>query len=172
MALRKTLAFASTFLTALMFVVAPASAQGAKRVNSFGDWSLYTHDSGQTKTCFVSSQPKSSAPSGARRDSVFFYVTAWPQDGVKGEVSVKLGYPIKPDSDVTVQIGSSSFRLFAQEERAFVEDPTDELKLIDAIKRGSSMVVTAVSQRDTQTQDTYSLSGTTNALNALDTTCR
>jgi hypothetical protein len=90
---------------------------------------------------------------------------------VKGEVSVKLGYPIKAQSDVTVLVGKDEFKLFSKDERAFVSDPTQELKLIETMKKGSSLVVKAKSERGTATTDTYSLAGFAQAMQELAKTC-
>jgi hypothetical protein len=137
-----------------------ASAQVTKLVSKFNDWVLYAHESPQTKICFAAAQPKSSEPARARRDMVLFYVSAWPKDGVKSEISVKIGFVLKKGSDVTVTVGASSFKLFTKDERAFVNDAAEEAKLIDALKKAPSMTVEATSEGGTVTKDTYSLSGT------------
>ena len=146
-------------------------ALAAKLVEKSGDWSMFVHDAAQKKICFIATQPSSSNPADAKRDQPFFYVSAWPKDGVKSEVSVLLGYPIKKGSDVTVTISSASFKLFPQDDKAFVADPNDELKLIDAMKRGSSMEISATAEAGFTTEDNYSLSGVTASLKNLDSKC-
>ena len=61
--------------------------------------------------------------------------------------------------------------LFAKDDKAFVADPTEELKLIEAMKRGSSMKVDATSDSGSSTSDTYSLMGISAALRGLSDTC-
>lgn len=163
-----------TFVSALWLVgalVATGSANAAKLVEKSGNWSMFVHDAAQKKICFIASQPASSTPKDAKREQAFFYVSAWPKDGVKSEVSVLLGYPVKKGSTVTVTIGSASFKLFPQDDKAFVADPTDELKLIEAMKRGSSMEIAASAEGGFDTQDKYSLSGITAALKKLTGKC-
>ncbi len=167
----KTRATISTTIAAGLLAAMTSGASSANLVKSFRDWSLFTHDAAGTKVCFAASQPKSTAPEGANRDSIFFYVSAWPKDGVKSEVSVRLGYPIKPGSTVSVQVGSDRYSLFAKDDKAFVADPTEELKLIEAMKRGSTMQVKGISTRGTNTSDRYSLSGVTAAIEALAQAC-
>jgi hypothetical protein len=84
---------------------------------------------------------------------------------------VKLGYPIKTPSTVTVSVGDESFKLFPKDERAYVADTTEEMKLVEALKKGSTASVAATSTRGTDTTDTYSLTGVTQALQALATNC-
>jgi len=47
----------------------------------------------------------------------------------------------------------------------------DETGFVAALKAGSSLVVKGTSGRGTETTDTYSLSGTTAAMQAIDTAC-
>jgi len=161
-----------TVVLAIIAVVCCAStAQAAKLVDKAGDWSMFTHDAADKKICFIASQPSSSTPKDAKRDQPFFYISAWPKDGVKAEVSVLLGYPVKKGSDVTVTVSSNTFKLFAQGDKAFVADPTEELKLIDAMKRGSTMDVSATAEAGFETTDKFSLSGVTASIKNLDTKC-
>jgi invasion protein IalB len=147
------------------------AAQGATVAGTFGGWNLYTSNAGATMLCFIAAPPTERKPPNANRATTLFYVSAWPKDGIRSEVSVKLGYPIKPASDVTVAVGKDTFKLFPKDERAFVADATEELKLIEALKKGSEVDVSAVSARGTATTDTYSLTGVKQALQALATAC-
>ena len=162
---------ASTAIAAALIIAATSAASAANLVKTFKDWSLFAHDEAQSKICFAASQPKESTPADSKRDPAFFYISAWPKDGVKSEVSVRLGYPIKKGSTVTVDVGGTKFDLFAKDDKAFVADPTQELKLIEAMKKGSIMKVDAVSEKGTATADSYSLMGVSNALQGLSTEC-
>ncbi len=157
---------------ALMLAAGSGSAFAqTKLVGTHNSWSFYSHEEGSTRLCFAVGAPQSTEPAGARRDAVFFYVSAWPRDGVRSEISVKIGYPFRKGSEATVTIGNESFKLFTQEERAFVNDPFEELKLIEAMKKGSTMVVQGQSERGTTTKDTYSLAGMTRAMQSLTAGC-
>ncbi len=59
---------------------------------------------------------------------------------MKSEISIKLGYNIKPNSPISVTVGDDEFELFAQDDRAYVADATQELKMIEAMKKGSKLV--------------------------------
>ncbi len=161
--LAAALAVGSVFVT-------PPVVQAAELVATFNDWSVFSHSSPK-KICFVASQPKEKLPRGAKRAPSFFYISAWPGDGVKSEVSIRLGYPIKAQSNIKVSIGPAAFNLYPKVDKAFVADATQELKLIEAMKKGSFMSVSAVSQRGTQTTDKYSLVGISAALKKLVEAC-
>lgn len=168
---RRFLRRAPVVLSIAAAVAYSSTAFAAKLVEKAGDWSMFAHDAAQKKICFIASQPSTSTPKEAKRDQPFFYVSAWPKDGVQSEISILLGYPVKKGSDVTVTISSGAFKLFPQDDKAFVADPNDELKLIEAMKRGNSMEVSATAEAGFETQDKYSLSGITAALKNLRTKC-
>lgn len=153
----------------------PVAAQTAEatalETGRFGNWIVHQNAGDGPKICFAATQPTAKEPAGANRAKIVLYVSAWPKEGVKSEVSVKLGYRIKPDSPISAVVGDSTFQLFAQDDRAFVADATEELKLIDAMKKGSKLVVKATSSRGTETTDTYSLAGLGQALQAVATAC-
>ncbi len=154
----------------LALSTAPAFAQEVKLLQKYNNWSVYTAD-GSGKVCFAVSQPSSSTPKNVRRGPIYFYVSQYPADKVAGEISVKMGYPFAPGGKVTLTIGSDNFELFTKDEGAFVEKTEDEAKLIEALKSGSSMQIKGRSARGTNTSDTYSLSGSTDALDRLAKEC-
>ncbi len=149
-----------------------AHAQATTVEGTFGAWSVYENDAAGSKLCFVAATPSEKKPANVNRGPALLYVSAWPKDGIRSEVSVKLGYPVKADSTVTVTIGTDTFSLFPKDERAFVADTTQEQKLVDALKKGSKADVTATSARGTETTDTYTLSGLTQALTELGKQCK
>jgi invasion protein IalB len=148
-----------------------AAAQGAVETGRHGAWIMHQSADPASKICFAATQPTAKEPAGANRAKTLFYISAWPKEGVKAEVSIKLGYRIKTDSDITVMVGNDAFTLFPKEERAYVADATEELKLIEAMKKGSKLTVQATSERGTATTDTYSLAGLSQALQALAAGC-
>lgn len=141
-------------------------------MNEFGAWSLHQSRDAGHNICYVVSKPKSKKPSNANRAAIVFYISAWPKDGVRNQVSVKLGYPINKDKTITAQVGTDVFKMAARGERAYIYDATQELKLLEAMKKGATMVLKATSQRGTRTTDTYSLSGISAALKALASNCK
>lgn len=156
---------------AALAVLVP-SADAAQLVSRFTDWASYAHEEEGQKLCFTLSEPKTQEPKAVKRDPAHFFVSAWPKAGVKTEISIKMGYSIKKGSEATVTIGEEAFRLFADADRAFVADPMQELKLLEAMKKGTRVVVQATSERGTATTDSYSLAGLTQALQAMAAACQ
>ena len=148
----------------------PAS-EDAREIARHGAWVVMAASPGGQLTCFATTQPKSSQPAATQREQPYLYISAWPREGVKAEVSVAGGFAYRKGSTVTLTIGASNFALFTAGDRAFVADPTAELKLIDAMKKGSSLQVKSLDERGTITTDTYSLAGLTPTLAALTQGC-
>lgn len=169
--MNKSRIFAIT-ATALSAMAVAANAQTVDLVEHQGAWSLYADTATPKQVCFIAAQPQAVEPLGANRGPIYFYISAWPKDGVKTEPSIKVGYPIKADKEMTVTIGPDVFKLFAKGERGFVSDAAEEMKLIEAMKKGSDAVVRATSGRGTLTTDTYSLSGLAPALQKMADTCK
>ena len=92
------------------------------------------------------------------------HVASWPQAGVKAEVSVRAGTALRMGVPAQIAIGSEQFTLFTKQDGAYVRDPIDELKLLEAMKKGSQMTFTAQTKEGGTVSDTFSLSGLAAAL--------
>ncbi|MGQ0455891.1 MAG: invasion associated locus B family protein [Hyphomicrobium sp.] len=156
----------------LACAVAPAGAEPiVERAEAFGVWTLYADKETPHQFCFVTSEPKSTAPSAASRDAPRAYISAWPKDGVKSEVSFRMGFPVKATTPGAARIDAASFALFGAKDRIYVSDATQELKLVEAMRKGDEVTIEATSERGTVVTDTYALSGLGQALQKLRDVC-
>ena len=137
------------------------------------DWTAYRSDSGDKRTCFVSSEPKSSKGDYKKENRGDFrvYVTHGPAHDVTNEVSIKAGYDHKEQSIVKYTIDGKKFSLFTLKDRAWAETPELDSKIVSAMKAGNKLLVSGTSSRGTDTEDTYSLFGFTAALKLIDKAC-
>lgn len=167
--LRRTGALALTIIT----LSSPlAYAEEPEKLGEFDEWSAYTYKAPDSKVCYVSSSPKGSEPKNVKRDPAFFLVTHMPGRKVKGEVSTIIGYPFKKETNAELTIDESKFTLFTNADGAWAESPATEKQIVTAMKAGKSLMVKGTSWRGTQTEDTYSLSGISAALSAIDKACK
>ena len=104
-------------------------ADAVTRVDTYGDWSLLADANAPHLFCFVTSEPKTSEPQDAPRDAPRAYISAWPKDGIRGEISFRMGIGIKKNAAGTATVSRNEFNLFGAEDRVFVKDSTQELKL-------------------------------------------
>ena len=159
-------------LTLISLSTGLALAEEPQSLGVFDDWSAYTYKAPDSKVCYVSSSPKGSEPKNVKRDPTFFLVTHMPGRKVKGEVSTIIGYPFKKETNAELTIDEVKFVLFTNADGAWAESPATEKEIVAAMKAGKSLKVKGISWRGTQTEDTYSLSGISAALSAIDKACK
>jgi Invasion associated locus B (IalB) protein len=155
---------------------AAAVAGGVKPtlLGQYGDWGAYTASPGGKKICFAIAKPSSSetSPPNRPRNPSYMFISSRPADKVSNEVSLIIGYPFKPSSEATVDIGSTSFALYTQQDGAWIKNATEEAHMVDAMRAGQSAVVKGTSAKGTRTTDTFSLRGLAQALDRTDQDCK
>ena len=157
--------------------VAPARAQGEGRptlIGQYGNWGVYSGTAGGRKVCFALAQPQSSEtdPPNRPRDPIYLFVSTRPAENVREEVSVIVGYPLRPGSVASAEVGNTSFDLMTQSDNAWLKNPADEPRLVEAMRRGSDLTIRGVSGRGTKTTDRFSLTGVSQALDRAAQECR
>lgn len=166
-------------LAAATLVAAPfggAEAQVASRVDAVKSWSIFTADV-EGKVCWIVSEPTKSVArkNGKRvqvnRGDIYLMVAVRPGSGDKNQVSMVSGYPYKPGEAVVATIGSAKFEMFSKGENAWLDGPSEDDKMVVAMKKGITAVVTGTSSRGTDTEDTFSLRGFTAAIGKAQTLC-
>jgi invasion protein IalB len=167
-------ASACAFVAAASAQPKPSPTDQATLLGQFGDWGAYKASPGGKTVCFALSKPTAAAtePAGRPRDASYAFVSTRPSEKVKNEVSVIVGYPQKPGIDATATIGSASYVLYTQNDGAWVKNAAEEAQLVDAMKKGSDLVVKSESGRGTKTTDTYSLKGIGEALDKVAAECK
>lgn len=174
MAMFATMKQLSTLVAVLLAGIASTTAiaqPAPQKIGDFRDWSAWLYRDGDTKVCFITSEPKASKPDNVRRGDIRFNVAHRPTEGVEGEVSMIVGYPFAPDSTATARIGTTRVAMRTDGERAWTSVPADDRTLVSAMKAGVDMAVDGRSSRGTDTTDTYSLLGFSAAYSAIDKAC-
>ena len=155
---------------------APASPGGGQPtlLGQYGDWSAYLGNSGGRKVCFALGKPASSetVPPNRPRDPAFLFISSRPAEQVSNEISITIGYPFKPAYDATVEIGTAKFPMYTQGDGAWIKNAAEEARVIDAMRRGSDLVVRGESGRGTKTTDRFSLKGLAQAIDRAGQECR
>ena len=157
-------------MTAAMVAGGSAIAQedSSNRVAANTDWSVFVESN--PDECWAVSAPKETVNTRdgnvveVRRGDIRLIVFYRPSENVSGQVMFTGGYPFREDSTVSVQIGDVTYEMFTEGETAWPATAEDDVRFVEAMKRGANAVLTAVSGRGTQTQDTFSLLGFTAAV--------
>ncbi len=155
---------------------AAAAAGGAEPVliGQFGTWGAYTATPNGKKVCFALAKPVSSKtnPPNRPRDPAYAFVSTRPAEKVFNEVSVMIGYALKPGSESTLEVGGASYAMYTQGDGLWIKNAAEEERMVEAMRRGSDAVVKGVSAKGTETTDTFSLKGLSQALDRIAQDCK
>jgi hypothetical protein len=155
----------------MLFATPSAWADQPRLIGSFEKWEAFAFNEGGGKVCYMASKPDRAKGNYSSRGDIFALITHRPAEGTKNVFSYITGYSYKPASNATLKIGGQSFLLFTQEDTAWAPDADTDNRITDAVRKGSSMVVTGTSSRGTLTTDTFSLSGSGAAYDAITREC-
>jgi len=145
-----------------------------KLLGQFGEWGAYAASPGGKKVCFALAKPSSSetTPPNRPRNPSYMFISTRPADKVTNEVSIIIGYPFKPGTEATADVGSTNYALYTQQDGAWIKNATEEARLVEAMRGGQTAVVKGTSAKGTQSTDTFSLKGLAQALDRTGQECK
>jgi hypothetical protein len=156
--------------------VTPPNVGGVKPtlLGQYGEWGAYTASPGGKKLCFAIAKPTSSQtiPPDRPRNPIYMFISSRPAEKVSNEVSIIIGYPFKPGTEASAAVGSTTYALYTQQDGAWIKNAPDEAQMVDAMRAGQSAVVKGVSAKGTQSTDTFSLKGLSQALDRVGQECK
>ena len=151
---------------------APKSNTGAaQQLGQNGSWTAYQAQDGTGLVCYVVGQPQKREPANAPRRPPMAMVTHRPGEKIANVVSFVEGYPIKPGSEVRIDIGGSIFDLFTKDDSAWARTADLVKTIVTALSKGKQAVVKGVPQKGPSTTDIYPLAGFAKALALIDKAC-
>jgi invasion protein IalB len=154
----------------------PAVAGGAEPtlLGQYGNWGAYAATPNGKKVCFALAKPSSSKtnPPNRPRDPAYAFVSTRPAERVNNEVSVMIGYTLKPGSESTLEVGGASYAMYTQGDGLWIKNAAEEERMVEAMRKSADVVVKGVSAKGTETTDTFSLKGLSQALDRLAQDCR
>jgi invasion protein IalB len=152
---------------------APGGAQPAL-LGQYADWGAFAATSGGGKVCYALATPASTRtnPPNRPRDPVYLFISTRPAENVHNEVSVIIGYQLKPDSEVNVEIGTNKFVMYTKADGAWISNAAEEARMVETMRKSADLVVTGTSARGTQSTDRYSLKGLSQALDRTAKDCK
>ena len=155
---------------------AAAVAGGAEPtlIGQFGTWGAYTATPNGKKVCFALAKPSSSKtnPPNRPRDPAYAFVSTRPAEKVVNEVSIMIGYALKPGSESTLEVGGASYAMYTQGDGLWIKNAAEEERMVDAMRKAADVTVKGVSAKGTETTDTFSLKGLAQALDKLAQDCK
>ena len=155
---------------------ATAAAGGTEPtlIGQFGTWGAYTATPNGKKVCFALAKPSSSKtnPPNRPRDPAYAFVSTRPAEKVVNEVSIMIGYTLKPGSESTLEVGGGSYAMYTQGDGLWIKNAAEEERMVEAMRKSADVTVKGVSAKGTETTDTFSLKGLSQALDRLAQDCK
>src|SRR5215831_12533305 len=112
----------------------PAIAGGAEPslIGQFGTWGAYSAAPNGKKVCFALAKPSSSKtnPPNRPRDPAYAFVSTRPAEKVNNEVSVMIGYALKPGSESTIEVGGAAFAMYTQGDGLWIKNAAEEEQMV------------------------------------------
>lgn len=155
----------------------PAAVAGGAEptlIGQFGTWGAYSATPNGKKVCFALAKPSSSKtnPPNRPRDPAYAFVSTRPAEKVNNEVSVMIGYALKPGSESSVEVGGAAFAMYTQGDGLWIKNAAEEERMVEAMRKSADLVVKGVSAKGTETTDTFSLKGLAQALDKIAQDCK
>ena len=139
--------------------------------NSFslekGKWTLVKDDD----WCYVGTLPSDSDLSENKKRGDNYIIVYKIIGNDENIVQVEAGYKYNLEKKITVKIDNTLFKFYSTKESPETGWTDDDTKVIYAMKKGLSLLLSGESSRGTITNDSYSLKGFTAAINKLNKDC-
>jgi hypothetical protein len=143
-------------------------------IGQFGTWGAYTATPNGKKVCFALAKPSSSKtnPANRPRDPAYAFISSRPSEKVVNEVSIMIGYALKPGSESTLEVGGAAYAMYTQGDGLWIKNAAEEERMVDAMRKAADVTVKGVSSKGTETIDVFSLKGLAQALDRVAQDCR
>jgi hypothetical protein len=155
---------------------AAAAAGGAEPtlIGQFGTWGAYTATPNGKKVCFALAKPSSSKtnPPNRPRDPAYAFVSTRPAEKVVNEVSIMIGYALKPGSESSLEVGGAAYAMYTQGDGLWIKNAAEEEQMVTAMRKSAEVTVKGISAKGTETTDVFSLKGLAQALDRLAQDCK
>ncbi|HMK80824.1 MAG TPA: invasion associated locus B family protein [Xanthobacteraceae bacterium] len=143
-------------------------------IAQYGDWGAYMANAGGRTVCYALAKPATQAtqPPNRPRDPAYMFISTRPAENVRNEISIVIGYPFKPGFEASADIGANKYAMYTQGDGAWVKNPAEEARMVDAMRKGADLVVTGESGKGTKSTDRYTLKGLSQALDRVAAECK
>ena len=143
-------------------------------IGQFGTWGAYMATPNGKKVCFALAKPSSSKtnPPNRPRDPAYAFISTRPAEKVVNEVSIMIGYVLRPGSESTLEVGGGSYAMYTQGDGLWIKNAAEEERMVDAMRKAADVTVRGVSAKGTETTDVFSLKGLSQALDKVAQDCR
>ena len=162
-------------LAAMTLASATFAQESTNVVAEKTDWTVFTDE--DPRECWAVTIPKETVNTkdgrvvSVTRGDIYLMVFYNPGANALGQVYFRGGYTFAEGTTVNVNIGGTEFEFYTEEEHSWPASEAEDAKVVTAMKRGATAVVTGLSSRGTTTKDTFSLLGFTAAVEDAEKRC-
>jgi hypothetical protein len=163
-----------SFAPALALVVMTCSnvfAQDIKPLGTFQSWSAWTSYEGKTKVCYIYAEAETLKPENLDHGRVSVAVRHRRQGASETEASLRAGYEFAPEA-IRVSVDGTAFVMLPRGHYAWLRREEREGEFMEALRKGRSMTVEAMSRRGNRTSYSFSLKGVSAAMKKAVRACR
>ena len=153
---------AALTLVALLAIAAPANARDSLGV--YSNWAAFRDDA--PSRCYAIAKPRGNNSAGS-----FASVATWPDQGLRGQLHLRLSRAVGEEAEVTLTIGEEEFALVAKDRNAWAVDERMDASIVAAMRSASRMSVAARGANGARFSDRYSLAGVATAMDAATVGC-
>ena len=133
------------FLAIFIFSINYVSAEELKKIGKSKDWETLVLIKDDGLTCFAQTKPLLQSPKADKREARLF-VSFRPSDKVADEISTTSGYEFNSQNSILAKSGKKKYKFdIVQDSFAWISSNKVEKKMIKTMKKGSRIMITAVS---------------------------
>ena len=160
-------------LLVAMPALAKTAGEAPKPLGTFGNWHAFAYTEHDQQVCYMALTKNAVPNKKFKRSEARLMITHRPAEGSKDVISYTPGYLFRPESTVTVRVGTKTFDLFTAKDTAWARDAATDRAISKAVQSSKGMTLTgAPTQRGVAAvTDTLDLKGADIAYRAIGKAC-
>ncbi|HZH52818.1 MAG TPA: invasion associated locus B family protein [Microvirga sp.] len=148
-----------------------AFAQTPRLLGSYDSWSAWTFRENKSNVCYVYTDADTKKPETLDHGRVGFSIRNLERGRSRTEAGFLSGYELAPQP-IRVVVDGKRFTMIPRGRHAWLRREEREGEFLQALMRGRTMTVEAVSRRGNKTSYRFSLAGATKAVRKARQSCR
>jgi hypothetical protein len=160
----------ATALVLLSLSGTSAMAQPPQLLGMYDQWSAWTFREHKAKACYIYSDAVTKEPSSLAHGRVGLSIRRLKDGKARTEASFQTGYELAPRM-LQVTVDRKEFSMISRGQNAWLRREEREWEFMNALTKGRTLVVEAVSKRGNKTSYSFSLKGVAAAMRKAQQAC-
>jgi hypothetical protein len=138
-------------------------------VAGYKDWAVYKDTANGEAVCYATTAAEDKAPKSVQHGDVHFFVTYF-RSSRQPQNSLRTSFSMREDVPAKAIVSGNSWNMYAAGSEVFASND-DENAITAALRKGSDLKVEATSARNTEVAYSFSLSGSSSAIDKAKALC-